>query len=149
MCPPVRTHWRHLANTIELVLPSAHLSPQPKRQIDRFSRFCIAHSRKSLYTLQWTPLSSKNAYFHGGSGPHDPHLTHDSLGPSEPTMQTASRSVQAFSQGSLVWQTDRPADHAARSVTIGRICVRRSTAMQRNNNSLMSTLHSAESQAAQ
>ena len=34
-----RAHWRHLANTIELVLPSAHSSPQPKRQIDRFSRF--------------------------------------------------------------------------------------------------------------
>jgi len=24
-----RVHWRHLANTIELVLPSAHPSPQP------------------------------------------------------------------------------------------------------------------------
>jgi len=23
-------HWRHLANTTELVLPLAHLSPQPK-----------------------------------------------------------------------------------------------------------------------
>ena len=36
MCPP---HWPHLANTIDLVLPSAHQSPQPKRQIDQFSRF--------------------------------------------------------------------------------------------------------------
>jgi len=44
-----RAHWRHLVNTIELVLPSAHSSPQPKRQIDRFSRFCTAHSRKSVY----------------------------------------------------------------------------------------------------
>jgi len=33
-------HWRHLANTIELVLPSAHPSPEPKWAIDRFSRFC-------------------------------------------------------------------------------------------------------------
>jgi len=32
-------HWRHLANTTKRVLPLAHLSPQPKRQIDRFSRF--------------------------------------------------------------------------------------------------------------
>ena len=24
MCPPMRAHWRHLANMIELVLPSAH-----------------------------------------------------------------------------------------------------------------------------
>jgi len=43
MCPPMREHWRHLANTTELVLPSAHQSPQPKRQIDRFSHFCTAH----------------------------------------------------------------------------------------------------------
>jgi len=47
MCPLVRAHWRHLANTIELMHPSAHLSPQPKRQIDRFSsRFCTAHQQK-------------------------------------------------------------------------------------------------------
>jgi len=42
MCPPMWAHWLHLANMIELVLPSAHLSPQPKRQIDRFSRVCTA-----------------------------------------------------------------------------------------------------------
>jgi len=24
MCPPIRAHWRHLANVTELVLPSAH-----------------------------------------------------------------------------------------------------------------------------
>jgi len=34
-----------LANTIELVLSSAHLSPQPKRQIGRFSHFCAGHVR--------------------------------------------------------------------------------------------------------
>jgi len=34
-----------LANTIELVLSSAHLSPQPKRQIGRFSHFCAGHGR--------------------------------------------------------------------------------------------------------
>jgi len=37
------------ANTNELVLPSAHQGPQPKWQIDRFSRFCTPHGRKSLY----------------------------------------------------------------------------------------------------
>jgi len=31
--------WRHRANTIELVLPLAHQTPQHKRQIDRFSHF--------------------------------------------------------------------------------------------------------------
>ena len=55
VCPPMWAHWRHLANTIELVLPSAHPSPQPKRQIDRFSRFCTACHRKS----QWATLSPK------------------------------------------------------------------------------------------
>jgi len=39
ICPHMRAHWRHLANMIELLLPSAHQSPQPKRQIDRFSHF--------------------------------------------------------------------------------------------------------------
>jgi len=43
MCPPMRAHWRNLANTIEHVLPLAYPSPQPKRQIDRFSHFCTAH----------------------------------------------------------------------------------------------------------
>jgi len=37
------TYVQQKYNTIELVLPSAHESPQPKRQIDRFSRFCRAH----------------------------------------------------------------------------------------------------------
>jgi len=60
ICSPMRSHWRHLANTIKLVLPSAHRSPQPKQQIDRFSCFRTVH---------------------GGD---------DSLGPFEPTTQTAS-----------------------------------------------------------
>jgi len=51
MYPPIRAHWIHLANTIELVLPSAHLSRRQKRQIDRFSRFRTAHSRVSSGTL--------------------------------------------------------------------------------------------------
>jgi len=46
MCPQGRAHWCHQANTIELVLPSAHPSPQPKLQIDHFSRYCTAHGRK-------------------------------------------------------------------------------------------------------
>jgi len=45
ICPPMWAHWRHLANTIELVLPSAHPSPQLKRQIARFSRFWTAQCR--------------------------------------------------------------------------------------------------------
>jgi len=39
-----RAHRRHLVNTTELVLSTAHPSPQPKRHLDRFRRFCSAHS---------------------------------------------------------------------------------------------------------
>ena len=39
MSPCMRARWLHLVNAIELVLPSAHPSPQPKQQIDRFTRF--------------------------------------------------------------------------------------------------------------
>jgi len=82
------------------------------------------------YALQWdAPFPSKIAPSHGGSGPH---LIHGSLGPTESSMQTASRSVQPFLQGSLVWQTDQQTDHATRSITIGHIYVR-STAMWLNS----------------
>jgi len=57
----------------------------------------------------------------------DRHLMNGSFGPPKSPTQTASRSVQPFLQGSLLWQTD----HATRSVTIGRIYVGlRSTAIR-------------------
>ena len=61
MCPPMKTRWRHLANTIELVLPSSHSSSQPKRHIDRFDRFCTAHGRKFLYFTMAGPIPLKIA----------------------------------------------------------------------------------------
>jgi len=94
MCPLMWAHWRHLANTIELVLPLAHLSPQPKRQIDQFSHFCTAYGRKSLYFTVGDTFPPKLPFLVGGSGRH---RTHDSLGHSEPTIQTASQLVQPFS----------------------------------------------------
>ena len=69
----MRAHWRHLANTIELVLPWAHPSLQPKGYLDRFNRFA-----------------------------------------------------------GLTSVTDRQTDHATRSVSVGRICVR-STAVRPKN----------------
>jgi len=51
MCLPIWARWRHLANAVEFVLPSALASPQRKWQIDRFSHFCTAHDRVSLGTL--------------------------------------------------------------------------------------------------
>jgi len=83
MCPHGRIHWRHLVNTIELVLPSAHTSPQLKRQIDRFGRFCTARGRKSLYFTVGTPFP-QNCPFPRISGPH--HI-HDSFSQTEPTVQ--------------------------------------------------------------
>jgi len=56
MCPSTRAHWRHLANTIEHVHPSAHSSPQLKRQMDRFSHFCRAYGRKCLYFTMGAPV---------------------------------------------------------------------------------------------
>jgi len=65
----LRADWRHLANTNEPEHPSAHPSPQPKRQIDRISRFFTAHG-KIRYTLQRALLFPKITPSHGG-----PHLT--------------------------------------------------------------------------
>jgi len=56
MCPAMWAHWRRLANMIELVLPSARPSPQPKRQIDQFSSLCTVHGRKSLYFTMDDPF---------------------------------------------------------------------------------------------
>ena len=62
----------------------------------------------SLYFTMGPPISPQIAPSHGGSGPH---LTHNSLGPSEPTNKTAwseSLLVQPFYESSLMWHTDRP-----------------------------------------
>jgi len=135
MCCHTRAHWRHLANTIEPVLPSAHQSPQSKRQNDRFSHFVqlTAECRRThwshlantieLFAFLGPPKSiiqtanrsvqpflqssrQKVLILYSGRpfppklplpmGDLDPHLIYDSLGPSEPTTQTASRSVQPF-----------------------------------------------------
>jgi len=149
----MRTHWRHLANTIELMLPSAYPSPQPKRQIDRFSHFAQltaesiipilyngrptphiapsigdlephltrflgpirAHNRNGTsigsavlaqmtaecsYALQrFAPFPSKLLL---PMGDLDPRLIQGSLSPPESSIQTASRSLHSFLQGSPV-----------------------------------------------
>ena len=47
------------------MVPWAHPSPQAKRQVDRFSRFCKAHGRKSLYFTMGVPFP-KNCLFPWG-----------------------------------------------------------------------------------
>jgi len=71
-------HWRHLVNMIELVLFSAHPSPQPKQQVSWLSCFCTAHGRKSLYFTIGTPFP-KNCPLPWEED-LDPHLIYDSLG---------------------------------------------------------------------
>jgi len=54
-------HWRHLANTIEHVLPWAHNSNGKSIGYDR---------KVSLYFTMGCPFPPKIAPSHGGSGPH-------------------------------------------------------------------------------
>jgi len=62
-------------------------------QSDHFSHFCTAYGRMSLYFTVGDPFSQNCFFSSGWSGCH---LTHDSLGHSETTIQTSSRSVQPF-----------------------------------------------------
>jgi len=59
------THWRHLANTIELGLPLADPSPQPKWQVDRLSHFCRADGRKSCILYNGRPFSQNCRFSYG------------------------------------------------------------------------------------
>jgi len=136
-------HWRHLANTIELVLPSAHQSPQPKRQIGRFRSFCTAHGRKCgavfaqmtaecRYTLQWdAPFPLKLAPSHGEiwtpSNTWFPRLTR--------VLNPNGILIGSAVLAGLTSVTDRPTDHATRSVTIDRIYVPSTVTRSKNGKS--------------
>ena len=68
-----------------------------------FLPFFAKLTAESCYTLQWATLSLlKNAPSLGDVDPMG-----CSLGPPKSSTQTASRSVEPFLQGSLLWQTDR------------------------------------------
>jgi len=99
-----RVHWRHLANTIEMVhigvlwliglnlfflRPTQVHNPNGKSISSAVSAQLTA---VSPYALQWATLSPKVAPSH-----LYPHLIHDSLGESQRTIQTASWSDQPFS----------------------------------------------------
>jgi len=87
-----------------------------------FSAF-FAHLQQNVITNCCT----KHTFYHIRQPNNDMiNTTQDNgvLVPSESSTQTASRSIQPFLQGSLVWQTDRQTDHATRSVATGRIYVR-------------------------
>jgi len=63
----VFARWRQCA-PILYMLPSAHPRPQPKQHLDRFSRFCTAHDRESLYFTKGRPFHLKIAPLHWRSG---------------------------------------------------------------------------------
>ena len=128
MCHSMRARWRHVAGTTELMLPSAHPSPEPKRQIDRFRRFCTgkvtsgmlghAHSPNNC-PFAWRIWAPSNTCF---------------LGPIQvlnPTGISIASAVFAGLASVTDRPTDRPTDHATRSITVGRIYVH-STAMRPN-----------------
>ena len=90
----------------------------------------LNNSRQNVLILYNGPPSSplKIAPCHGDL---DLHLIHYSFGPSEPITQMASRLVQPFLHGSMLWQTD----HSNRFVKkTGRIYIR-TMAMWPNNKS--------------
>jgi len=69
-------HWRHLANMIELVLPSVHPSTQPKGK-SISSAISAQLTAESPYTLQLATPFPQNCSFTWGD--LESHLTHDSL----------------------------------------------------------------------
>jgi len=73
--------WRHLANTIELVLPLTHQGPQPKRQTESFSHF--------LHGSQQSVIRHIGAIC-------QILLTFSSFRSTKSTNQTANRFVQPF-----------------------------------------------------
>jgi len=94
---------------------SMRASPQPKQHLDRFRRVCANDRRVPIQWFARFPF--KIVPTHRGSGPH---VIHGSLGPPESWTQTATRSLQPFLQGSLVWQTDsyRKTDRPRYSATL-------------------------------
>ena len=119
LCPHGRAHigstWRIRLNLCFLQHTRVH-SPNGKSICSAVS---VQLTAESPYTLQWdAPFSLKIVPSHGGSGPH---IIHGSVGP-----PTRVLNPNAISIGSAVLAglTDRPTDHATRSVIIDRIYVR-------------------------
>ena len=86
---------------IQYMVQCSHPSPNPKRHLDWFSLFAQLMA-ECPYSSQCAPLSLSNLPLYMGD--LDSILV--SLGPPEFSAKSASRSVQPFLQGSLLWQTD-------------------------------------------
>ena len=64
-------------------IPRVHLTPHPKRHLDRFSRFCTADGIASLFTMGRTASSKLPLPL----GEIWAHLIHGFLGPAQPSPQ--------------------------------------------------------------
>jgi len=101
------------------MLPWAYTSPQPKRHLNRFSRFCTAHCTVSLYFTTGRPFPLKIAPSHGESGP--PSNTWF-LGPTRVLNPNGIAIGSAVFVGLTAVTDRRQTDHATQSVTI-HLCV--------------------------
>jgi len=74
MCPPVRAHWHHLANTIEPVLRWPTRVHNPNGKLIASAVFAQL-TAVSAYTLQWAPCRPFPQKLPLPIGDLDPHLT--------------------------------------------------------------------------
>ena len=101
------------------MIPWPHLSPQLKEHLDRLSRF-TQMTAECPYALQWdAPPPSKLPF---PMGDLDTHLY--MVAWANPSSQPNGISIGSAVFAGLTNVTDRPTDHATRSVTMGRIYVR-------------------------
>ena len=75
------------------MLPWVHPSPNPKRHLDRFSRFCTAHGRVTILHNRPPLFALKIVPSHGDL---NSNLIHGSLGPPESSTETAFWLVLPF-----------------------------------------------------
>jgi len=100
------------------MIPWAHPSPQPKRHLDLFNRFCTDDCRVSLNFTMGRPFPPQNCPFPRGIwSPFNTWFP----GPTRVLNPDGISIGLVVFAGPLVWQTDRQTDHDTRSVTIGRI----------------------------
>ena len=126
MCLHMWAHWRHMANTIELVLPSHPLPKSTIQTANQSVRPSLHNSRQNVpirLLIQWALLFPKVAPSDGGMW--TPSNTWF-LGPTR-VLNPNGISVDSAIFAGLIRATDRltdrPTDHATPSVTIDRIYI--------------------------
>jgi len=105
--------------TPSTTIPWAHLSPQPKQHLNRFSLFRTDDCRVSLYFTMGRPLPIKIAHLHGECG-----LPSNTWFPgSTQVLNPNGISIASAVFTGLNSARDRLTDHTTWSVTIGRIYI--------------------------